>query len=348
MWIYLFLIVVLLLGSCQKKEEVKQVKKAVTVSVYTVRSEPVEVSYQQKAYLEAVKDVYVKPEVSGRILKLYVDEGSFVKAGQPLLAIDPSDYQNTLSQLNAQLSQAMANYQNQKAIVERRKFLYDKELISKEDYENALTQLKVYEDTIKSIRAQLNNAKLMLSRTQVKAPFSGFIAQRLVNVGDYVTPASQTFRLVTLNPIRIVFQVPQEIYPYVKEGSVVEVDVEGIGKYKAKVYFVSPAADQSRQLTVKAQMENPEGKLKPGMYAQVQIPLEQRIAFKVPEKSLVLFGNRYILWKVENSKAKMVPVTRIVKQEEGYAYVEAPLKDSDSIVTDNAYMLQEGVQVEVR
>ncbi len=348
MWALLLSLVFLF--ACGKKEQKPQEQRAqkpVVITTYTVSSQEVEEYYTTKGYFESPQDVILKPEVSGRVAQLYVEEGAFVRAGQPLLKIDPSEYENTLRQLQAQLSQAKVNYENQRAIVERRRMLFEKELIAKEEYDNALAQLRAQEELLKSISSQIANAQLMVSKTVLRAPFSGYIAQRFVSVGDYLTPQSQTFRLVSLNPLRVVFQIPQELVAFGKVGKMVDLEVEGVGTVKGRVVFVSPVADQNRLLTIKALVDNRENLIKPGMYALVKLPTQKVSAFVVPERAVVLRGAKKIVWKVEGQKVMPVEV-QVLKQEDGKAYIKADLKDGDQIALDNAFLLREGVAVEIK
>ncbi len=348
MWVLLLSLVFLL--ACGKKEQKAQeqnTQKPIVITTYTVSSQEVQEYYSTKGYFESPQDTILRPEISGRVVQLYVEEGAFVKAGEPLLRIDSSEYENTLRQLQAQLSQVKVSYENQIAIVERRRSLYEKELIAKEEYDNALAQLRAQEELLRSIKSQIDNAQLMVSKTVLKAPFSGYIAQRFVSVGDYLTPQSQTFRLVSLNPLRVVFQIPQELLAFGKVGRMVDLEVEGVGPAKGKVSFVSPTADQNRLLTLKAVVDNRENLIKPSMYALVKLPTQKVLAFVVPERAVVLRGTKKVVWKVEGQK--VLPVdAEVVKQMDGKAYIKANLKDGDRVALDNAFLLREGVVVEIK
>ncbi len=331
----------------QKASEQQPRERRVVVSLYKLKSEEVPIEYATKGYFEGEKDVLLRPLVSGRVLSLFVEEGAFVKSGQALLKIDPADYENVLGQLEAQLAQAKANYENLKSVSERRKFLFERELIAREEFENVQTQLKAQEDLIRSIQAQIANARLNLSRTSLTAPFSGYIAQRFVNVGDYITPQSQTFRLVTLDPIRFVFQIPQEYLPYAKEDSKVKIRVEAFGEYEGTVFFLSPTADANRLITIKARLKNPKGDLKPNMYGEARLLLGVEKGFAVPEQAVVVQGNKKVVWKIQDGTAQPVQV-EVIKQGQGIVYIKGELQEGDSIALENAYVLQQGVKVEVR
>ena len=345
--IILFLLPLFFACKKQDKEVKKEQERKVVVSSYEVREDEVPIYYTTKGYFEGERDINVKPLVSGRVVALFVEEGQYVKEYQPLLKIDAADYQSTINQISAQVEQARANYENLKAIVERRKFLYEKELIAREEYENLQAQLRAQEKLIKSLSAQLDKAKLDLQRTTLSAPFSGYVAQRFVNVGDYITPQTQTLRLVILNPIRFVFQIPQEYLSYANKGSKVNIKVEPFGEFEGNVFFVSPIADANRLLTVKARIPNPEEKLKVGMYGEVNLLISKERAFKIPERAVVIQGNKKVVWLIQDGIAKRVEVD-IVKQEEGFVYAKGDLKEGDKIALDNAYVLQEGTRVEIR
>ncbi|MCS6956916.1 MAG: efflux RND transporter periplasmic adaptor subunit [Aquificaceae bacterium] len=342
---------VLLLFSCQRQAKDQKAQqpaeRRIVVSLYQVKSEEVPIEYITKGYFEGERDVILRPLVSGRVIDLFVDEGSFVRSGQALLKIDPADYENSVRQLEAQIAQARANYENLRATEERRRFLFERELIAREEYENIKTQLKAQEEVIRSLQAQLSNLKLNLQRTTLTAPFSGYIAQRFVNIGDYITPQSQSFRLVTLDPIRFVFQVPQEYLPYAKQGSKVLIKVEPFGDFEGKIFFISPTADANRLITIKAKLSNPEGKLKPSMYGEARLVTKVERAFAVPERSVVIQGNKKVVWRIKDGMAQPVEV-EVIRQGEGVVYVRGDLKEGEGIALDNAYVLQQGMKVEVR
>ncbi|MFN7064946.1 MAG: efflux RND transporter periplasmic adaptor subunit [Aquificaceae bacterium] len=345
--LFVFLMVFVLILSCQRQEVQRPQERRIIVSLYEVKQEEIAIEYSTKGAFEGERDVVLRPLVSGRVVSIFVEEGSFVKAGEALLKIDPTDYENSLRQIQAQIAQTKASYENLRAMEERRRFLYERELIAKEEYESLKAQVKAQEELIKSLEAQRENIKLSLQRTTLTAPFSGYIAQRFVSVGDYITPQSQTFRLVSLDPIRFVFQVPQEYLLYVKEGSRVRIRVEPFGDYEGVVFFISPTADVSRLITIKARLSNPKRELRPGMYGEIRLTIDVERAFVVPQRSVILQGNKKIVWKIVDGVAQAVDA-EVIKEEKGMVYIKAPLQEGDKIALDNAYVLQEGMKVEVR
>ncbi|MDW8236934.1 MAG: efflux RND transporter periplasmic adaptor subunit [Aquificaceae bacterium] len=343
----ILLIFALVISCGQKEKKQEETPKQISVSVHKLKPKSVEIFFETKGFFESDKDVILKPEISGKVINLLVQEGQAVKRGQALIKLDGVDFQNRLNQLNAELMRIKAQKENLEAIAKRRQMLFEKELIAREELENALTQVKVQQELENSIKAQIETTKVDLSRTLVKAPFDGYVAKRFVSVGDYVSPQSQLLRVVNLKPLNFVFQAPQELLSVISQGSEVKVISEPFGEFSGKVFFISPAADQNRLITIKARFENKDEKLKPGMFGQVKVSVGSEDAFELPERAIVIRGTKKIVWRIENGVANLVEV-QVIKKEGSLVYVQGPLKEGDLIALENAYLLQQGMKVVLR
>ncbi len=344
----LFLLILLFLFSCRgepPKETRKE--KVLEVSTVPVLRERVSLVYETKGFFESPRDVILKPEVSGTVAELFVKEGSFVEAGEPLLKIDDRELRAQFRELKAKLEEVSLNYSYQLEVVRSRKELYQKELIAREEFRRELTRLKALKKQMDSLRASLKSVQVKLEKTLLRAPFSGFVAERFVSEGDLVGPQTSTFRLISLRPLYFTFRIPQEVSLYVKKGKEVVIEVPALGEYRGSIFFVSPYADETRQVKVKALVENEKGDLKAGMYGVVRLKTKEVQAFKVPERSVVLSGNRKVVWVVSNGRVESREV-RILREEKGFLFVEGNLKEGERIVLDNAYALREGMRVKVR
>lgn len=343
------LLIVFLFNCKSQKEASKETEgeRVIKVSVVSPQKEEVEIYYTVKGSFEAVKEVYLKPEVSGIVEKIFTDEGRFVKEGEKLLKIEDKFLNLELKRLEASYRELLANLEYYRAFYERRKNLYERELISKESFEEAGKLLKTSEEEVKALQAQIQDAKLRISKSTVRAPFSGYVAKRFVSEGDYVNPSTNLFHIVSLNPIRLSFSIPQEHLSKLEKEAIISAEVEGVGEIKGKVSYLSPVLTQERTITVKADFQNPEGKIKPGMFAIVKLLVGKREAFKVPEQAITLLGNKKVVWKVENGRAVPVEV-ELLKTEGGYAYVLGNLKEDDKIAVENAYLLRPGAKVSLQ
>ncbi len=344
----LFLLIFLL--SCKSQEETPQKsksKKAIEVSVITPQKEKVRIYYTTRGSFKAIKEVTLRPEVSGIVKNIFSEEGESVKKGEKLLKIEDKFLKLELERLNASYSKLLADLEYYRTFYERRKRLYERELISREAYEEARKRLKTYQEEMRALKAQIENIKLKIERSVVRAPFDGFIANRFVSEGDYVTPSAKLFQIVSLNPIRLSFSIPQEYLPKVKRGALLLVEVEGIGTISGKVSFISPVLSKDRTLTVNADFQNKDGKIKPGMYAFVKVLIGEMEAIKIPEKALTIMGNKKIVWKIEKGRAVPVEV-KLLKIKEGYAYVTGNITEGDKIAVENVHLLIPNAKVKLK
>lgn len=341
----LFLTLVL---SCGGDREQTEVRTARIVEVRTVRIEPTDYTlrYETNGHLEAIEKVQVKPLVSGRVKKILVEEGRFVRRGTLLLRIEDRDYVTLYREALWKLKEAQESYRNQLRVYQRRKRLYQKELISREEFEEAKTKLETLRAQIESLKAVVKKREIDLERTKLRAPFDGYVVKRLVSVGELVGPSTVCYEMVRIDLLWFLFKVPQELAHFIKEGTPVEITVGG-RRLRSRVGYVSPSADENRMITLKAEVRNGNGELRPGMYGRVSFGYRSTKAFLVPEQAVQLFQGQSFLWIVKDSRAVRVPV-RVVGHKEGTLIVLGPLKSGDRVVVENLMFLKEGLRVKER
>ena len=199
---------------------------------------------------------------------------------------------------------------------------------------------------MESLKALVEKRKVDLERTEVRAPFDGYLVKRFVSVGELVGPSTVCYEMVRIDPLRFVFKVPQEVAPYLRVGTPVEVFV-GERRMVAKVDYLSPSLDENRLLTVKARISNGKGDLRPGMFGRVRFGYRKVRAFPVPEQAVQLFQGQSFLWVVRDSRAVRVPV-RVVGHREGVSIVVGEVKEGDRVVVENLMFLKEGQRVRER
>ena len=341
-WSVTLLLVLFLLGcGGEKKEEPKE--RVFEVRTMKVSFTEIPLSYTTTGFLEAVHRVEVRPEVSGRVVEVLAEEGDLVKEGDPLLRIDESVYRKAYEEALWRLREAEKDLENAKAVYERRKKLFEKELISEEEFEEIRTRLETLKARVKRLRASLERRRLELERTLVRSPVEGVVVSRWVDVGDYVTPQTKAYDILKLDPLRFVFKVPQELLPHLRLGKFVKVKV-GSREIRAKVVYVSPTADVSRMFTVKAKVRNRKEKLRPNMYGEVSVETGRVKAVLVPEQAVRLSQRQTFLWVVRDSRAVKVPV-RVVAHKEGLSAVTGELKEGDRVVVEGYMFLYEGAKV---
>jgi RND family efflux transporter MFP subunit len=266
--------------------------------------------------LAAREEVVVSAEVEGRVAKLAHDLGDRVTAGEALIELDSEKLQYRAEAQRAALEQARARYgasadsdlpplDKVPAVVsttaqlaeaqqqlDRAKNLASRNLVSQSDLDTAQTRF----DTAKAahdsalasarqlradIEAQSSSLRLAqrnLRDSVIRAPFEGYVAERLVSQGQYVQPQAPVMRIVRLQPLKLTAEVPEKFGPWVQTGRelAVKVDAYPGQVFTGKVVRISPAVNlKSRAFAIEGEIPNTDGRLKPGTFARVEITTDR-------------------------------------------------------------------------
>lgn len=279
--------------------------------------------------IEARQAIELRPEVSGRLVGILAREGTEVRRGTPLFKVDDAELQTEVDRLEAEMDLA------EQALTRTRELLA-RDASSTADLEQA-------EATSRSTRAQLTLQRTRLERTVVRAPFSGIVGERLVSLGDYVTPLTPLTTLQTVDPQRASFQVPERYAQELAEGQTVSFSVAAIPErtFTGQVDFVDPRVRlPGRTITVKAVVENPERSLMPGMFIEARLATQVRPnAVVVPEEAILPLGGQTYVWAItpENT-ADRVQVQLGVRRP-GIVEVRSGLSAGDRVVTGGQALL---------
>jgi membrane fusion protein, multidrug efflux system len=273
--------------------------------------------------LRADETVVVRPEVAGRIERIHFKEGGRVLAGQPLFTLDASLARAALNEARANL--AIARSANSRA--ER---LNKERLIAGADYDRTVAQLAVEQARVASAQASLGKLSLL-------APFSGRIGLRSVAVGDVVSAGQDLVTLVRLDPMEIDFSVPESALAQIKVGQPVQATVDAFPgeTFSAEVVAIDPVVDaQSRSAHLRARIDNPDGRLRPGQFAQLRIDTGtgDATALLIPEQALMQAGDERFVYTVVDGKAKRT-VVKTGQRVPGLIQVTAGLKAGDTVIT---------------
>lgn len=268
------------------------------------------------------ESVIIRPEVSGRIARLNFSDGQHVKKGQLLVAFDSTVNQAEVQQAKAELGIARANY-DRTVDLARQKF------ISERARDESQANVQVLE-------AKLALAEARLSKLDIRAPFSGIVGIRTVSVGDYVKDGADLVNLEDISSVKIDFRVPERFIDLVQKGQGMEVLVDALpGKpFRARVDAIDPQVDSSgRSALLRGRINNPEGKLKPGMFARVRLILAEREkAMVVPEEAIVPQGNKVTVWKVVDGTVQRIEVRTGLRRAAKVEIVQG-LQPGDIVVT---------------
>jgi len=224
----------------------------------------VELAFKSSGYLDRILQVR---SADGRMRN--VDEGDFVNRGTVLAVVQQQDYEDKLQQAKAQLARADAEYQKAKLSYDRTSALYSTKSATKPDMDSAQAQLDSTTASVSTAKAQLSEAQVALGYCQLRAPFSGWIVKRTVDVGSLVGPATNGFTISDLRSVKAVFGLPDTMVGKIKRGQVVQMSTDSVSEpFSGRVTAISTSADaKSRVYSVEVSIPNATNKLKAGMIA---------------------------------------------------------------------------------
>jgi membrane fusion protein (multidrug efflux system) len=305
--------------------------KAVPVRVGAVQSD-----ISAVGTLFAAESVVIRPEIAGRVTELHFQEGQAVPKGARLVAIDPSE-------LQAQLASSTAQARTETQKYERAKELKDKSFISQE-------ALDVAKGSMDGALARKRRDEVLLSKTEITAPFGGIVGLRQISPGAYVKAGDDIVRLESISSLKMDFRVPEVYLSKLRPGQEVDIKVDAYAAetFQGRIYALEPAVDEkTRTVVVRAQVPNGSGKLRPGMFARVQVLLETRPnAVLVPEQAIWPQGRDTFVYRVVDGKAALTKVD-IGLRRPGEVEILKGLAANDTIVTDGQIKLKDGAPVMV-
>jgi membrane fusion protein (multidrug efflux system) len=295
--------------------------------------------------MEAVHGVVVSADLPGTVYRINFESGKAVHEGDVLVELDTRQEGAQLAALEAQRDLAKVNFG-------RVQELFNDGVISRQDYDAATAQQKSTEANVAEIRAAIE-------RKTIRAPFSGILGIRKVNLGQYLSAGSAIVSNESLNPIYVNVGVPQQAASQVKMGRSLLVTTEDLaGKvFTGTVTAIDSVVDEAtRNVQVQATLANPEGKLRPGMFVQVQIAVgASRPVIALPASAInyAPYGDSvYVIADLKDPKGATYRGVRqqFVKLEGSrgdQVAVISGLNGGEEVVTSGVFKLRNGAAVQV-
>jgi membrane fusion protein (multidrug efflux system) len=294
----------------------------------------------------------IAAEVSGQVTEIRVEEGSSVRAGEAVLSIDPERRNLERDSARARVDEARASLREQERSFHRISELRERGVASQEQYDQADTARKLASSRLAAAEAEFGVLERALRDASVAAPFDGFVARRLVSRGEYVAPGDKLFELVALDPIEVEFHLPEADSSRVVVGQTVDVRVAPFPdeSFDGEVTVVSPTIDpRSRTLRVKAQLANPDGRLKPGLFARIDlgVALRPNVPMVLEEAILRRAEGAIVFRSVDGNRVERVAV-ETGAHHAGHVEVVKGLAPGDLVVTRGGDRLSNGQAVLAR
>lgn len=319
----------------KKEDGVKRGAMSVSAEAAVIKPMYMAQSVKITGTLTADEEVDLAFEASGRLTNIYFNEGASVSKGTLLAKLNDKDLQAQLSKLKLQ----------QKLIEERefrQRTLLEKEAVSREAYDQVLTELKSNEAEIEIINTRI-------AYTEIRAPFDGVIGLRNVSPGAFVTPANKIARLTKITPLKVDFSVPEKYSGIVKSGNNLDFTVEGQEKkYKAKVYAIEPTIDvQTRNILLRASYNNSDRSLLPGRFVSIElITKDINNALCVPTQSIIPEAGKEKVFIVKNGLAEQIFVTTGIRTN-NLIEVVSGVNAGDTVLTTGLLQAKSGTPVKL-
>lgn len=315
-------------------EDEKEEPKAVPVEVATLAHGAIEEVLRYSTNLEAEDEVAVFAEASRRVVELRVEEGRRVAKGAVLVRLQDDEQRTRLAKTQSQYDKAAREY-------DRQKRLYGQELISEQAFNDA-----TYE--VEQLELALEEARRELSYTEVKAPISGTITERLVNLGDFVNVNQKLFHMVDFDSLVARVFVPEKELPRLSAGLPSRITAPALrgAAFDGAIDRLAPVVDPQSG-TVKVTVDvPPEGGLRPGMYVDVELVTAVRDdALLVPKRALVYDEDQIFVYRVgEGMKAERVFLQPVLA-DKSWIEPAGGVEAGDRVVIAGQAGLKDGAEV---
>lgn len=337
-------IIALLVGVKMKKDKEAASKKApmgrmgpsvLMASGFVVEYAKLDEKISANGNILALDEVQLQPEISGRVTYLNIKEGAIVPKGTLLVKINDADLQAQISKLKTQLKIAQNNFNRLAELLKIKG-------VSQSEYDAA-------ENNLNNINADIAILKAQIDKTELRAPFSGKLGLRNISLGAMISPTTVVSTLQNVSQLKMDFFTPEKYAGVIHVGDRIKCNVAGIeNALSARVIAIEPTIDeQTRNLKVRAIIENGSSKLVPGAYVKVELALKNSPNSILIPSSCIIPDDRFTKAViVENGKAKFVNV-EVGMRTESNVQILSGLNVGDTVLTTGLLQVRPDADVKI-
>ncbi len=305
--------------------------------------------------LQAYASAPIHAQVSGYLQKWYFDIGAPVKKGDLLAQIDPRPYEAALAQARGTLARDSATLANARVDLDRYRTLAAQNAVSAQRLSTQQASVEAQAGIVEADRAQVSKAAINLAYTRIEAPFDGIVTSRAVDVGNLVTvgtPSSTPlFTVADQSKLRLYARVPQNYAPYIRDGMTVTFTVP---QYPGRTFDARLAASAGAvasatgTMLVQFSVDNKDGALQPGAYAEVKFPLPPGAhGIRVPATALLFRDEGMQVATVDAGGHVRLKTVKIARDLGASVDISAGISRNDRIIDNPADALQDGDLVKI-
>jgi RND family efflux transporter MFP subunit len=350
-----------------------QKARLITVGTVSPLKEDLDIRLSYTADISPNQVVNLFSRVDGYVAKLYVDKGDFVKTGQLLMEIDHTDYLHAVNQAKANLAAGHAKVAQQKAALRNARLTLDRmqalikdQFVSQQDLDNAQVNFDAAVAAMESLDAQVKQLEVALAQADtnltysyIRAPFAGYIAERNLDTGAYVTGAASStstmsrsmLSLHDIDRVRVLIEVVEKDIPTIQIGQKAGLRAEA---YPDRVFegqvtrIVQALNRETRTMTVEIDLPNKDRRLKGGMFARVEVMVgTHRQAVQIPIDAVSRLEDTQYVFVVRDGKAQRVNV-EIGVRNDNRVEITKGLTGDETVIVSGKDLVHDGTPVQAQ
>jgi membrane fusion protein (multidrug efflux system) len=307
--------------------------------------------------IQALQYVEIHARVQGYLDKIYVDEGQFVKKGAPLFQLTSSEYRESVAKAQANLQRAIAESKMRKLNVDRIGLMVDKNVISKAELEVAQAEHEAAESSVREAMATLENAKINLAYTFIRAPFDGLIDRLPFKRGSLINSGTLLTSISNIDNVYAYFKVSEQEYlSLIKESTgkflnkslgTVSLSMADGSDYPHDGTIETIEGDFDREtgsIAIRARFPNPGKILKHGASGKVVVKKTLREAILIPQQSTFAIQDKNYVYVVDNGNVAHAKSFQTLERFQDF-FVAGGLQAGDRIAADGTQQLRDGLQI---
>ncbi len=310
--------------------------RAVPVETAIARAGHAATRIRATGTLRASDSVVVQPEIAGRVTAVLFEQGQAVAAGTPMIRLAPETLQAELVKAEAALVLARENFQRSEELSRRGA--------------TAAQALDEARANLRTAEAELELARVRLAHTNITAPFDGVVGLKELSVGRYVEPGDELVDLERIDPLYLDFRLSERWLTKLAPGEQLDIAVDAMpGRtFPGTIAALDPKVDvNGRAVQLRAAVPNPDRSLRPGLFARVDIEIDERPdAVLIPEAAVVLQERGPVVYRVEDGRAVLTAVSTGMRRD-GEVEITQGLAAGATVVVNGHVRLRDQAQVEV-
>lgn len=322
-------------------------RDAVTAETAIAQLAPVVETVEVTGSIEPEARVMPGTKIMGRIESVEVDVGDRVREGEVLARLEKRDLEAAVEQASAAISMAEAQLANARAHYERIVDLHSRGSVTEKNLEDATSGYRVAEAGLEQAKASLAAAEVNLSYAVVRSPIQGYVTAKKVEAGDLANPGMPFFVIEKLSTVKVKASVPESDIVNIDQGDEASVSVAVADRrFESVVDRIVPSGDpMSRTYEVQLLTDNPEGKLKSGMFARVSFGKAQAELLMVPRSAIKQRGQLEGLFVVDEDGVARIRWVRLGPEHDGRVEVLSGLEPGERFVVDPPPALVDGTPI---